>query len=157
MSTLVKETKIRALRTSVNDSLSNVWALALVATPRLRDGRRHASIFHRHVEFAWPNSDQDQVPRRSFISPRAGALRSRLLVHSEGNKTRFCCKLRRDRSCTAFTVGRRIARIICIVVDRFRPTMQCIGPAGCSRLLLCAKVAPTHRAADCRRWVLNHA
>ena len=33
-----------------------------------------------------------------------------------------------------------------------RPTMQCIGPAGCSRLLLCAKVAPTHRSADCRRW-----
>jgi hypothetical protein len=32
-----------------------------------------------------------------------------------------------------------------------RPTMQCIGPAGCSRFLLYVKVAPTHRAADCER------
>ena len=33
-----------------------------------------------------------------------------------------------------------------------RPTMQCNGPAGCSRLLPEAKVAPTHRSADRRRW-----
>jgi hypothetical protein len=157
MSTLVKETRVRGSRASVNDLLCTVWALALVAMPRLRDGRRRTSIFHKHVEFAWPNPDQGQVPQRPFISPRTGALSSRLLADSEGNKTRIFRKIQRNRSGTAFTASRCIAHVICIVAERFRPTMQCIGPAGCSRLLLCAKVAPTHRAADCRRWVLNHA
>ena len=38
-----------------------------------------------------------------------------------------------------------------------RPTMQCIGPAGCSRLLLEVKVAPTHRSADRRRWATRES
>ena len=42
--------------------------------------------------------------------------------------------------------------LVALVFKHLRPTMQCIGPAGCSRLLPEAKVAPTHRAADCRRW-----
>jgi hypothetical protein len=151
MSTLVKETRVRGSKASVNDSLSTVCALALDAMPRLRDGRRRTSIFHKHVESAWPNSDQGQVPQRPFISQRTGALSSRLLADSKGNKTRFFRKIQRNRPGTTFTAGRCIGHVICIVADRFRPTMQCIGPAGCSRLLLCAKVAPTHRAADCWR------
>ena len=48
--------------------------------------------------------------------------------------------------------------LVALFFKHLRPTMQCIGPAGCSRLLPEAKVAPTHRAADCRRyasWRLN--
>ena len=45
--------------------------------------------------------------------------------------------------------------LVALFFNHLRPTMQCIGPAGCSRLLLYAKVAPTHRSADRRRWAEN--
>ena len=41
--------------------------------------------------------------------------------------------------------------LVALFFKHLRPTMQCNGPAGCSRLLPEAKVAPTHRSADRRR------
>ncbi len=43
--------------------------------------------------------------------------------------------------------------LVALYFKHLRPTMQCIGPAGCSRLLPEAKVAPTHRSADRRRYM----
>ena len=42
--------------------------------------------------------------------------------------------------------------LVALFFKHLRPTMQCNGPAGCSRLLPEAKVAPTHRSADRRRY-----
>lgn len=42
--------------------------------------------------------------------------------------------------------------LVALFFKHLRPTMQCIGPAGCSHLLPEAKAAPTHRAADRRRY-----
>jgi hypothetical protein len=36
-----------------------------------------------------------------------------------------------------------------------RTTMRCSGPSACSRLLLCAKVAPTQPSADRRRYAVS--
>ena len=48
-----------------------------------------------------------------------------------------------------------VSSLAALFFKHLRPTMQCNGPAGCSRLLLYAKVAPTHRSADRRRWAEN--